>query len=139
MRTGNEEATVEKPTDSPVAHSNGTPATAPPESAASPLRPGDQLASTVCAARVVVVRAPSGPRPVIACGGRPMGPATGAPRPPAPRPPSGEADFATLIGKRYVDVDESLELLCVSSGTGALTCDGVPMTVKAAKPLPASD
>ena len=108
-----------------------------------PLRPGDQFASTVCSARVVVVRAPSGACPVISCGGSPMVAATGAPRPPAPRPPSpAEAEHAgpaTLIGKRYVDADETLELLCVSSGAGALSCDGLPMTVKAAKPLPASD
>lgn len=106
------------------------------------LRPGDQLASTVCGARVVVVRAPSGARPVISCGGSPMVAANGGPRPPAPRPSSAEvehAEPATLIGKRYVDADETLELLCVSSGSGALSCEGAPMHVKAAKPLPASD
>jgi hypothetical protein len=27
----------------------------------------------------------------------------------------------------------------VCSGTGALACDGLPMSLKAAKPLPASD
>jgi hypothetical protein len=137
MRTGNEEATVDESTDSPVAHAEGAPAAA--SSPARPLRPGDQLASVGCTARVVVVRAPSGARPLITCGGSPMIPATGSPRPPAPRPSSAEAEPATLIGKRYVDADETLEVLCVSSGTGVLSCDGVPMTVKAAKPLPASD
>ncbi|MBB4774880.1 hypothetical protein F4557_003298 [Actinomadura catellatispora] len=34
---------------------------------------------------------------------------------------------------------ETLELLCTSSGTGELSCDGTPMALKAAKPLPASD
>ena len=48
-------------------------------------------------------------------------------------------EAATLIGKRYVNAAESVELLCTSSGAGALTCDGVPMSSKAAKPLPASD
>lgn len=61
----------------------------------------------------------------------PAGPATPA--------PSGGADAATLIGKRYVDADNRLELLCTCSGSGELICDGVPMTIKAAKPLPASD
>ncbi|GAA0566613.1 hypothetical protein GCM10009546_31260 [Actinomadura livida] len=56
--------------------------------------------------------------------------------PPAP-PPGGEA--ATLIGERYVNAAETLELLCTSSGTGELSCDGTPMALKAAKPLPASD
>jgi hypothetical protein len=38
-----------------------------------------------------------------------------------------------------VDAVESVELLCTSSGAGTLTCDGASMTIKAAKPLPASD
>jgi hypothetical protein len=55
-----------------------------------------------------------------------------------PVPPTG-SDAVTLIGKRYVDLNETLELLCTSSGSGELRCDGVPMTRKAAKALPASD
>ena len=97
------------------------------------LHPGEQLASTVCTTRVVVVRAPAEGR-VITCGGSPMVPA------PAGRPAaSAPADAGTLIGKRYVDATEELELLCTFSGSGELRCDGVPMTHKAAKPLPASD
>jgi hypothetical protein len=30
-------------------------------------------------------------------------------------------------------------VLCTSSGVGELACDGVAMTLKAARPLPASD
>ena len=45
----------------------------------------------------------------------------------------------TLIGKRYVNEAGTLELLCTASGAGPLSCDGTPMTIKAAKPLPASD
>jgi hypothetical protein len=105
-------------------------------SPAPALRPGDQLASAVSATRVVVIRAPAERRPLVACGGSPMVPATAAQPPP---PPSGEAGPATLIGKRYVDAAEAVELLCTSSGAGALSCDGAPMTLKAAKPLPASD
>jgi len=102
-------------------------------SPAPTLRPGDQLASAVCSTRVVVVRAAVGAR-TITCGGSPMIPAP----PGRPAPPTG-SDAVTLIGKRYVDAAETLELLCTSSGAGELGCDGVPMTVKAAKPLPASD
>lgn len=98
------------------------------------LRPGDQLASTVCTARVVVVRAPAADQPEVSCGGRPMVPASpGRPTEPAP------ADAGTLIGKRYVDPDDQLELLCTYSGRGPLCCDGVPMILKSAKALPASD
>ena len=100
----------------------------------TPIRPGDQFASAVCATRVVVVRAPAADhRPEIACGGRPMVPGTTA-----QAAASGGA-AATLIGKRYVDATETLELLCTASGTGELSCDGAPMHLKAAKPLPASD
>ncbi len=98
------------------------------------LRAGEQLASPICTTRVVGVRAPAGGGAEIACGGSPMVPAASAPSAPAA---GGEA--VTLIGKRYVNADETLELLCTTSGSGELSCDGVPMTLKAAKPLPASD
>lgn len=97
------------------------------------LRPGEQLASTACTTRVIVVRAPAGEDPDIACGGAPMVAAEGAPPPPSKDEP------VTQIGKRYVDAAGTLELLCTASGTGELTCGGAPMTLKAAKPLPASD
>ncbi|TDC97967.1 hypothetical protein [Actinomadura sp. 7K507] len=99
-------------------------------------RPGEQLASTVCDTRVIVVRAPAGAAPRIACGGEPMVPAATAAKPAGP---AGGGAAGTLIGKRYVDEAGTLELLCTSSGSGALTCDGAPMTIKTAKPLPASD
>ena len=103
-------------------------------SPAPTLRPGDQLADARGSTRVVVVRAPADRRPQLTCGGAPMIPATGTPPAPAT---SAEPD--TLLGKRYVDADGTLELLCTSAGAGELACDGAPMTVKAAKPLPASD
>lgn len=105
-------------------------------SPAPALRPGDQLAGTVCGTRVVVVRAPGDRHPLITCAGGPMVPAATAP----PAPPSAAgAEPVTLLGKRYVDADGTLELLCTNAGAGELACDGVPMTLKAAKPLPASD
>jgi hypothetical protein len=98
-------------------------------------RPGDQLASTACGTRVVVVRASPGSHPVLTCGGAPMVPA-----PPGRPGPSGDGGgTGTLIGKRYVDAAETIELLCTASGSGELCCDGAPMTLKSAKPLPASD
>lgn len=103
-------------------------------SPAPTLRPGDQLASTACGTRVVVVRAPAEGNPVLTCGGSPMVSATGAP----PAPPAS-TEPVTLLGKRYVDAHGTFELLCTSAGAGELACDGVPMTLKAAKPLPASD
>jgi hypothetical protein len=101
------------------------------------LEPGAQLASTACTTKVVVVRAPGDRRPALACGGAEMVPVT----PGSPPAPKGAAatDPGTLIGKRYVDADGALELLCTASGAGELSADGVPMTLKAAKALPASD
>jgi hypothetical protein len=98
------------------------------------MKPGDQLASTVCTTRVVVVRVPQGRDLSIECGGSPMEVAKPGAKPAPPGP-----DAATLIGKRYVDETGEVELLCTSSGTGALSCDGTAMTIKSAKPLPASD
>lgn len=98
------------------------------------LRPGDRLASTVCGVQVVVVRGPAEGHPVIECGGSAMVPAASA-----SASPSGSGAAVTLIGKRYVNATGTVELLCVSAGAGELSCDGVPMTLKAAKPLPASD
>ncbi|MGW0040183.1 hypothetical protein [Rhodococcus sp. NPDC003348] len=98
------------------------------------LRPGEQLASTTCTTRVVVVRAPSDGAAEIGCGGAPMVAATGG------RPAGGPVkDAVTVLGKRYVNEGESVELLCTVPGVGELTCDGVVMTVKAARALPASD
>ncbi|MEE2035351.1 hypothetical protein [Rhodococcus chondri] len=99
-----------------------------------PLRPGIQLASTTCTTRVVVVRAPADGGQAIACGDAPMEPAPPG-RPSAP--PAGEA--VTLLGKRYVNADDTVEVLCTSPGAGELSYDGAPMVVKSAQALPASD
>ncbi|MFW0785610.1 hypothetical protein AAFP35_13930 [Gordonia sp. CPCC 206044] len=98
------------------------------------LRTGEQLASTGCTVKVVVVRAPSDATPQITCGGAPLGPVAEVTQPPA-----GGAAPQTQIGKRYVNADDTVELLCTSSGSGELACDGTAMTLKAAKSLPASD
>ncbi|WP_019929005.1 hypothetical protein [Nocardia sp. BMG111209] len=101
---------------------------------ADSLRAGVQLASTACSTRVVVVRVPADRQPVIECGGAPMT-AASAGKPAA----SAAGTVATVVGKRYVDTSGDIELLCVTSGSGELSCDGAPMTLKAAKALPASD
>ena len=45
----------------------------------------------------------------------------------------------TLIGKRYVDALDCVEVLCTRGGDGSLTLDGAAMTMKQAKALPSSD
>lgn len=96
-------------------------------------RLGDQLASTACTTRVIVVRIGAPGEAAFACGGSPMTAAAGLASPTAPD------GAGTLLGKRYVDAAGSVELLCTFAGAGELTCNGEPMAVKAAKPLPASD
>ncbi|MGY4743799.1 hypothetical protein [Streptomyces sp. ATMOS53] len=98
------------------------------------LHPGDQLACATGTTRVIVIRAPREAAASVECGGTPMVPAQEAP---APQPPAPAPD--TLIGKRYVDPDDTLELLCTASGVGRLTYGGKPLAIKPPKALPASD
>jgi hypothetical protein len=100
------------------------------------LRPGSRLRSAVDAAEVVVVKAPAGPVD-LRCGGHPMVPLGsdgGAGATPSPDHVGG-----TLLGKRYVDADQTLEVLCTKPGDGSLSIGDAPLQIKEAKPLPASD
>ena len=100
------------------------------------LRPGQKLHSAVSDAQVVVVRAPSADV-ALACGGAPLL----ADGEEGDRTATLDASLGDgpLLGKRYVDDETGLELLCARAGDGALTADGRPLVVKGAKPLPASD
>lgn len=98
------------------------------------LKAGSRFKSAVCDTQVMVIKAPAGEF-ALGCGGVDMiaPTATGG----------GAADAAlsggTLIGKRYVNADESLELLCTKGGAGTLTLDGAALEIKQAKQLPSSD
>lgn len=99
------------------------------------LNPGQRLRSTSSEAEVIVIRAPSG-EVDLTCAGAAMIPydqgAEPAPPPLAEAPP-------LLIGKRYSDDETTIELLCTRAGAGPLALNSRELTVKAAKPLPASD
>ncbi|MDQ1449658.1 MAG: hypothetical protein QOC79_2629, partial [Actinomycetota bacterium] len=45
----------------------------------------------------------------------------------------------TVLGKRYTDERQSLELLCTKAGRGSLSVGAEPLVLSGAKPLPASD
>jgi len=45
----------------------------------------------------------------------------------------------TLLGKRYVDPDETVEVLCTRPGDGSLSIGDMLLDLKDAKPLPSSD
>ena len=96
------------------------------------MKPGTRLKSAACDTEVMVIRTGGGQ---IECGGAPMGEA----KPDAAAALSADHSSGTLMGKRYVDADGQYELLCVKPGKGSLAVDGVALTVKDAKPLPASD
>ena len=100
------------------------------------LKAGSRLKSTVCNTEVIVVKAPAGDVPVT-CGGAPMVPATE--HVDAKGTPSPDAAQGTALGKRYVNADETLEILCTKAGEGSLGVDGTRLSLKEAKPLPASD
>ena len=101
------------------------------------LKPGTRLRSQVDTTEIIVVRSGDG-EPLVACGGHPMidvqaSPDTGI-------APVGQPGEGTKLGKRYTAADDAgLELLVTKPGGWCLTVDSVPVTLKEAKPLPASD
>lgn len=98
--------------------------------------PGTRLYSTVCSTELIAVKAPAG-EVELNIGGAPA-----ATTPPEARDESALAqgqDAGAAIGKRYVNEDETLELLCTKAGPGVPAVGGTVMTIKGAKPLPSSD
>jgi hypothetical protein len=99
---------------------------------------GQTLSSVADTTAVIVVRAP-GEEVQITCGGQPMAEGTaGPPSGAGPVGPAGPAPAAQL-GKRYENAAATIELLCIKAGTSSLAVDGEILTIKPAKPLPASD
>lgn len=99
------------------------------------LAAGKRLKSAVCSTEVMIIATPGGDV-ALTCGGSAM--AEGA----APAPgASVHADHAagTAIGKRYVNDDGKLEVLCVKAGAGSLAVAGVALKLKDAKKLPKTD
>ena len=96
------------------------------------MKPGTKLKSQVDDIEVMVIRAGSGQ---IECGGVAM--AEGKPETPSVASPDHSA--GTLMGKRYVDAAGTFEVLCTKPGKASLSVDGTALSVKDAKPLPASD
>jgi hypothetical protein len=100
------------------------------------LKPGTRLYSAVCAAELIVVKAPAGAVELTIGGAPALTDATG--RDDTAGIAEGHAG-GTLLGKRYVDGDDTLELLCTKPGDGLPALSGEPLVLKDAKPLPASD
>ena len=96
------------------------------------MKPGSKLKSQTCDTEVMVIRCGTGQ---IECGGVAMADA----KPAEAATLSADHANGSLMGKRYIDAAGSFELLCVKAGKGSLSVDGVALTIKDAKPLPASD
>lgn len=96
------------------------------------MKAGVRLKSAVCDTEVIVIRCEA---EAVECGGALMAET----RPDA----AGDLDAAhadgTQMGKRYVDAAGTCELLCVKAGKGSLAIGGAALSIKDAKPLPASD
>src|SRR5262245_28982566 len=99
------------------------------------LKAGSRLKSTVCDTQVMVIATPAGDV-ALTCGGAAMldAAATAARGTVDPEHKNG-----TQIGKRYVNEDGSIELLCTKPGEGSLALGGTPLKLKEAKALPSSD
>lgn len=99
------------------------------------LKTGQRLGSTVCGAEVMVITAPPDDTN-LTCGGAPMCDAGSTTE-------KGEIDpdhkESVQIGKRYVDADATLELLCIKPGEGSLALAGTRLLPKDAKKLPKTD
>jgi hypothetical protein len=97
------------------------------------LTPGKRLRSTASDTEIIVVRPPTAPVELL-CGGQPMTANLATADAGAPT-----AENDTVLGKRYVDTDTGLEVLCTKAGPGVLSADGRQLTIKAPNALPASD
>lgn len=98
------------------------------------LRPGLRLKSAVCDGEAMVIKAID---VTLTCGGVPMvtadeNAADGA-------HPDAEHMHKCLIGKRYVNAEGTLEVLCVKGGEGSFGYDGQMLMGKETKRLPSSD
>lgn len=100
------------------------------------LKPGTKLLGAACTSEFVVVRAPADAVDVR-IGGHPA--VTSADdRDDALSVTTGDDDKPAM-GKRYVDADDTLEVLCTKAGDGAAAIGDAVLVQKDAKPLPASD
>ncbi|OHV05027.1 hypothetical protein [Mycobacterium talmoniae] len=97
------------------------------------IKNGTRLQSQVCDTQVIVVRSAESLND-LRCGGAPMVD-VGAEK-------SGDLNPAfadgTVMGKRYVDADGA-EVLVTKAGAGTLSIGDTALSLKEAKPLPASD
>lgn len=102
------------------------------------IKNGTRLQSQVCDTQVIVVRSADSLDDLRA-GGAPMVPiGSEGPAADASLTIDDSLSEGTLMGKRYVD-DTGAEVLVTKAGKGTLSIGSTPLSLKEAKPLPASD
>jgi hypothetical protein len=99
------------------------------------IKSGTRLKSQVCDTQIIVVKTADSLDDLRA-GGAPMVPLDADGSGDATLDP--EFGAGAVMGKRYVD-DAGAEVLVTKAGTGTLSIGTVPLAIKEAKPLPASD
>jgi hypothetical protein len=99
------------------------------------IKNGTRLQSQVCDTQVIVVKAADS-LDDLRCGGQPLV-AVGAEKSPDAVLDPAYAD-GNAMGKRYVD-EGGAEVLVTKAGAGTLTIGTTALSLKEAKPLPASD
>jgi len=100
------------------------------------LKPGARLISAVCTAELMTVKSPKTEVDVTIGGVSTV--ASAAARDGSVAVVAGH-DGGTLMGKRYVDEADTIELLCTKAGSGAVAVNGEVRQLKEAKALTASD
>lgn len=100
------------------------------------LKAGTRSKCSVCDTEVMVVRTVPA-EVLLTCGGAEMI-AMDAARTSGAHEAAATAEVA-LVGKRYVNAADAVELLCTKGGKGALAINGESLSVKQTKPLPSSD
>lgn len=99
------------------------------------IKSGTRLKSQVCDTQVIVVKTADSLDDLRA-GGAPMVPLDDATSGGAALDP--DLSGGAVMGKRYVD-EAGAEVLVTKAGAGTLSIGTVPLSIKEAKPLPASD
>jgi hypothetical protein len=95
---------------------------------------GTRLQSQVCDTQVIVVRSAAS-LDDLRCGGQPMVAMDADKSGGSPDPAMSEGN---AMGKRYVD-EAGAEVLVTKAGAGTLSVGETALSLKEAKPLPASD
>jgi hypothetical protein len=95
------------------------------------MKPGTRLKSNVCEAELMIIKA--GDSDELTCGGVTLDESSGR-----VKGESGKMN-GCIVGKRYINSNESIEVLCVKTGEGSLYCNDEELMTKDTKKLPSSD